>query len=90
MAIVQYGLILHYNYCSVPGKRPWALKHTLLFWPAWALTRDKNSIRLYRSCYIDSLKCGAWAFTQKWALAQDTTVNCNSNFVHRNLHIQSH
>jgi hypothetical protein len=62
-----------YEYCrSVPGKRPWALKHDLQFWPAWALTRDQNPIRLYRCCYSDPLKCGTWALTQ---LARDTTVN---------------
>ena len=41
--------------CSVPGKRPWALKHSSRFWPAWVLTRDIHvhvtSIRLYRSWY---------------------------------------
>ena len=45
-----------WDYRSVLGKHPWALKHTLRFWPAWALTRDIISIRLYRSCYIDPLK----------------------------------
>ena len=59
------GLLKYYR--SVPGKRPWALKHTSRFWPAWALTRD-ISIRLYRSCYIDPLKWGTWT------LARDTTV----------------
>ena len=44
------------QYHSVPDKCPWALKHTSRFWPAWALTRDIISIRLYRSCYIDPLK----------------------------------
>ena len=57
-----------YVYRSVPGKRPWALKHNLRFWTAWALTQDQNSICLYRSCYSGPLKCGTWA------LAQDTTV----------------
>ena len=56
------------RYRSVPGKRPWALKHNSRFWPAWALTQDQNSIRLYRSCYSDPLKCGTWA------LARDTMV----------------
>ena len=60
-------------YCSVPGKCP-ALKHNSRFWPAWALTRDQNSMHLYRSCYIDPLKWGTWALTWQWALAQDTTV----------------
>ena len=27
------------------------------FWAAWALTRDQNSIRLYRSCYSGPMKC---------------------------------
>ena len=63
-----------FDYRSVLGKRPWALKHTSRFWPAWALTRDILSIRLYRSCYIDPLKCGTWALVREWALARDTTV----------------
>ena len=63
-----------YTYRSVPGKHPWALKHNSLFWPAWTLTRDIFSIRLYRSCYIDCLKCGTWVLTREWALAWDTTV----------------
>ena len=33
-------------YRSVPGKRPWVLKHTSRFCPAWALTWDIISIRL--------------------------------------------
>ena len=41
------------EYCSVPGKCPWALKHKSQFWPAWALTWDITSICLYRSCYVD-------------------------------------
>ena len=63
-------------YRSVPGKCSWALNITRDFWPAWALTWDQNSIRLYKSCYYNSgpLKCGTWALTQEWALAQDTTV----------------
>ena len=32
------------------------------------LTRDQNSISLYRSCYSGPLKCGTWV------LARDTTV----------------
>ena len=59
---------------SVPGKRPWALKHNSGFWPAWAPTRDINSICLYRSCNSDPLKFGAWALTQEWVLARDTRV----------------
>ena len=55
-------------YNSVPGNHPWVLKHNSRFWPAWALTRDINSIGLYRSCHIDPLKCATWA------LAWDTTV----------------
>ena len=61
-------------YRSVPGKCPWALKHNLQFWPAWALTRDINSICLYGSCNSDPLKFGTWALTREWALARDTTV----------------
>ena len=56
-------------YRSVPGKRPWALKHNSRFRPAWALTRDINSICLYGSCNSDPLKFGTWA------LARDTTVH---------------
>ena len=63
----------HYSkYHSVPGKHPWALKSR--FGPAWALTRDITSMRLYRSCCIDPLKWGTWALTREWALARDTTV----------------
>ena len=29
---------------------------------------------MYRSCYIDPLKCGTWALTREWALACDTMV----------------
>ena len=58
-------------YRSVPGKCP---KHTSQFWPARALTRDQNPIRLYRSCYKGPLKCGTWALTPEWALARDTMV----------------
>ena len=43
-------------------------------WTTWALTRDQDSIRLYRCCYSASLKCGTWALTQERALARDTTV----------------
>ena len=65
----RYTIFVHIViYCSVLGKRPWALKHKWQFWPAWALTRDITSMRLYRSCYIDPMKCGAWALTQEWAL----------------------
>ena len=52
-------------YHSVPGKRSWALKHNLQFWPAWVLTRDQNFIRLYRSCYSGPLKCSTWALTRE-------------------------
>ena len=31
-------------------------------------------ICLYRSCYIDPLKCSAWALTWELALAWDTMV----------------
>ena len=34
----------------------------------------KNPICLYRSCYSGPSKCGTWALTREWALAQDTTV----------------
>ena len=62
-------------YHSVPGKHPWALKHNSRFRPAWALTRDINSICLYGSCNSDpSLKFGTWALTQEWALVRDTMV----------------
>ena len=64
--------VLYYH--SVPVKHPWALKHNSQFWPTWALTRDINSIFLYRSCYIEPLKCGTWALTWEWVLARDTTV----------------
>ena len=36
--VLEHHRSLHY--CSVPGKRPWALKHNSQFWPAWALTWD--------------------------------------------------
>ena len=45
------------------------LKHNLLFWPTWVLTQDIISMRLYRSCYIDPLKCTTWAHIREWALA---------------------
>ena len=61
-------------YSSVPGKCSWALNIPRDFWPAWALTWDQNSIRLYTSCYSGPLKCGTWALTREWALAQDTTI----------------
>ena len=60
---------------SVPGKHPWVLKHNSQFWPAWALTGSINCICLYRSCYMDPLKCGTWALTREWALARDTTAH---------------
>ena len=51
------------------------LNITCDFRPAWVLiiTQDINSIRLYRSCYIDPLKCGTWV------LARDTTVHSSAN-----------
>ena len=61
------------TYHSVLGKRPWALKYTLRFWPAWVLTWDIISIRLYRSCYIDPLKWGTWA------LVRDTMVEAHGD-----------
>ena len=68
-------------YCSVPGKRPWALKHNSQFWSAWALTQDQNSIRLYRSCYSGPLKCGTctWALTWEWALPGTLYTDHNIN-----------
>ena len=75
--LTKFSAVPSCNYRSVPGKRPWALKHKSLFWPAWTLTQDIFSIRLYRSCYIDLLKCSTWALTQEWALAQDTVVIFN-------------
>ena len=79
LAIIDIGHLATYvsKYRSVLGKRPWALKHNSQFCPTWALTRDQNSIRLYRSCYIDPLKWGTWALTREWALARDTTVSKN-------------
>ena len=50
-------------------------KYNLRFWAAWVLTRDQNSIRLYRSCYSGSLKCGTGGLTQEWALARDTMAS---------------
>ena len=35
---------------------------------AWALTWDITSIHLYRSYYIDPLKCSTWALTLEWYL----------------------
>ena len=64
---------ISYIYRSVPGKRPWALKHNSRFWPAWALTQNINSICLYGSCNSDPLKFSTWALTREWALAWDTT-----------------
>ena len=32
---------MHLYYRSVPGKRPWALKHNSQVWAAWELTRDQ-------------------------------------------------
>ena len=29
---------------------------------------------IHKGCYIGPLKCGIWALTQEWALAQDTMV----------------
>ena len=48
------------DYCSVPVKCPWALKHNSQFWPSCALTRDITSIHLYRSCYIEMRYMGAY------------------------------
>ena len=64
-----------YEYHSVPGKRPWALKHNSQFWSARALTWDQNSIRLYRSCYRGPLKCGTSVLTREWVPARDTMVH---------------
>ena len=68
-------IVCIYTVVSWVNTHAWAPKHNLRFWPAWALTRDQNSIRLYRSCCIDPLKWGTWALTREWALAQDTTVH---------------
>ena len=61
-------------YRSVPGKRPWALRHNSQFRPARALTRDITSVCLYGSCNSDSLKFGTWVLTREWVLARDTMV----------------
>ena len=75
-----------FTYRSVLGKRPWAVNHKPWFWlVSWTrplppqcwmycITWDITSIRLYRSCYIDPLKCGTWALTREWASARDTMV----------------
>ena len=34
----------------------------------------EGCIHLYGSCYIDSLKCGAWALTWEWVNALATMV----------------
>ena len=68
-------------YHNVPGKCPWALQHNLRFWPARALTRDKNFICLYRSCYIEPLKWGTWALTQEWAFARNVHYSIMVNSV---------
>ena len=59
---ILYNMAAHDYYHSVPGKCP------------WSLIRDQNSIGFYRNCYSDHLKCGTWALTLEWALAQDTIV----------------
>ena len=80
-------IVQHVHSCAYIAKHFWAFAHTVhvvswvsaqhtsLFWPAWALTQDRISIRLYRSCYIDPLKCGTWGLTWEWALAWDTIVH---------------
>ena len=74
--LLSLVFLSHLSLCthSVPGKRPWALKHNSRFWPTWVLTQDQNPIHLYRSCYSGPLKCDTWALTRKWALPRDTTV----------------
>ena len=64
------------NYRSVLGKCPWALKHNSQFWPAWALTRDINSICLYGSCNSDPLKFGTRALTRDTTVI-DLQYDCN-------------
>jgi hypothetical protein len=48
--------------------------------------RDINCIRLYRSCYIDPLKCGTWALTWELALAWDSTVLSITAYTYNNLY----
>ena len=45
------------------------LNITHKFGPHGRLPGIKNSVCLYRSCYIDPLKWGTWALTWEWALA---------------------
>lgn len=68
-------------YDSVPGKCPRALKHNSWVWPAWTLTQNITSIIcLYRSSYIDPLKCTTWAL----ALSRDRDYG----IMHKLLHVQ--
>ena len=46
-----------------------SLNITCEFGPHGRLPGIKISC-LYRSCYIDSLKCSTWVLTREWALAQ--------------------
>ena len=74
LRVLNNNNTVYYN--SVPGKRPWALKHNSWFCSEWALTRDITSIILclYGGCYINPLNCVTWALTREWALARDTRV----------------
>ena len=50
---LQFGTVIQWTIpYSVLGKCPWALKHTSQFWPVWALTRDQNSVHLYRAATV--------------------------------------
>ena len=49
----------------------WALKYDSVFACMSAYPGD-YCLRVYRSCYVDSIKCGAWVLTQEWELAQYT------------------
>ena len=77
-----------YNNCdyhTIPGKRPWVLNITQDYGPHECLPGIHvytciNTIHLYGSCYIDPLKCSAWALTWEWVLARNTTVFIFSSF----------
>ena len=49
----------------------WTLKYDSIFACISAYPGD-YCLRVYRSCYVDSIKCGAWVLTQEWELAQYT------------------